>query len=310
MKIYRDIPDNKNLFKKPVVTVGNFDGLHAGHVKILNALTARAEAIGGEPLVVTFAVHPRRVLYPEMPLEILTTADEKINAVYEAGVRNIIVLDFTRDMAEMSAWDFYNKILIRKIDISELVIGYDHAFGKNREGNFDYIMKMAAGTGIAVTRVDGETLGGEPISSTRIRGALKQGDAAGAAELLGRPYSLGGRVVRGVARGRILGFPTANIEPESVDKIIPMGGVYAVEVEVSGERFRGMMNVGSNPTFDSGGLNLEVNIFNFDRDIYDAHVRVYFLERLRDEKKFSGPEELMRQLQSDCEKAAGYFEKN
>lgn len=307
MKIFKEIPDNRNLFRNPALTVGNFDGVHCGHLKILETLVRRAEAIGGEPVVVTFKEHPRKVLNPELPLEILTTTEEKVNLIFEAGVRNIIVIDFTRDIASMTAWEFYNDILIMRLDIKELVIGYDHAFGKNREGNFDYLLKMASKTGIGVTRVSGELNGDEPVSSTRVKKLINSGEVEAAVELLGRPYCLTGNIVHGAARGRIMGFPTANIEPDSIDKVIPRGGVYAVNAVVGTETFKGIMNIGSNPTFETGGLNLEVHLLNFDGDIYDEKIMVDFLYRLRDEKKFSGPEELVRQIQADREKAAVLF---
>ena len=307
MKIFRDIPDNKNLFINPVLTVGNFDGVHLGHLRIINTLVERAESTGGEPVVVTFREHPRKILNPEFSAEILTTAEEKINLIYEAGVRNIIVLDFTRETASMSARDFYNNILIKKIDIKELVIGYDHAFGKNREGNFDYLSKIASETGIGLTRVMEEQINGQPVSSTRIRDMLNAGAVEDAAPLLGRPYSLTGRVIRGASRGRILGFPTANIKPDSEEKIVPCGGVYAVCARAGADNLKGIMNIGSNPTFETGGLNIEVHFLDFEGDIYDEKISISFMRRLRDEKKFSGPDELTRQIRIDREKAVALF---
>jgi riboflavin kinase/FMN adenylyltransferase len=299
MKIFREVPDNRGLLKSPVVTVGNFDGVHRGHGAIFRTVTRRAEEISGEPVAVTFAAHPRKVISPDANIAVLTTTEEKVNAIYSAGVRNIVVLDFTPDMAAMSAWDFFNDILITKLDMKELVFGYDHAFGKNREGSFENISRMAAGTGIPVSRVEGQETGGRPVSSTWIREALAAGDTSLAAELLGRPYTLSGLVARGEGRGRGLGFPTANIAPDSAEKIIPARGVYAVKVNIGDEKYSGMLNIGVNPTFGAGRATIEVNILDFSEEIYGRHISVEFHDRLRDEKTFPGRDALIHQLKED-----------
>src|SRR4030043_66697 len=207
MKIYHHIPEHKNLFVNPVVTVGNFDGVHIGHRKILSALLEKAAEKSGDPVVITFSSHPRKILNPEMPIKIITTTDEKVNAIYEYGIPNIILLNFTRQMAEMHAIDFYNEILVGKLDAKYLVIGYDHAFGKNREGNYDFLSELSASTGVEITRIEEEDRYKHPISSTWIRREIESGNITKANTLLGWKSPFSGTVVRGRDRGKSLGFP-------------------------------------------------------------------------------------------------------
>ncbi|MCU0846326.1 MAG: bifunctional riboflavin kinase/FAD synthetase [Spirochaetes bacterium] len=300
MKIYHNIPDNKNLFKNPVVTIGNFDGVHLGHIKIFSTMLDIAKKKSGDPLVITFSAHPRKILSPEINIKILTTTEEKVNAIFRLGITNIILLHFTREMADMTAYDFYNDVLLTRLDIKDLVIGYDHAFGKNREGNLDFLSRIAARTGIGITRVEEELFESRPVSSTWLRSEIEKGDMATAAELMGRNYSIKGTVVKGVGRGRNLGFPTANIQADSPDKILPRDGVYAVIVILDDRsRYGGMMNIGKNPTFSGQERSLEVNVFEFNGDLYDREITVEFLARIRDEKKFGSADELAGQMRLD-----------
>jgi riboflavin kinase / FMN adenylyltransferase len=300
MKIYHHIPEHKDLFINPVVTIGNFDGVHLGHRKILSALKDTAKNKSGDPVVITFSSHPRKVLNPEHPIKIITTSDEKVNAIYNFGIPNIILLNFTRQMAEMHAIDFYNEILIGKLDAKYLVIGYDHAFGKNREGNFDFLAELAASTGVEITRIEEEDRFEHPISSTWIRKEIESGNIAKANVLLGWRYTLSGTVVEGKGRGRELGFPTANIRPLHQEKIIPGDGVYAVRVIFEdGTKKNGMLNIGSNPTFSGETSTIEVNIFDFNEIIYDTILTLEFYERIRGEIKFNTREQLVEQLGKD-----------
>ncbi len=300
MKIYHHLPEHKNLFINPVVTIGNFDGVHLGHRKILSALLEKSREKSGEPVVITFSSHPRKVLNPELPIKIITTTEEKVNAIYTIGISNIIVLDFTRQMSQMHAIDFYNEVLIGKLDARYLVIGYDHAFGKNREGNFDFLTELSAATGVEITRIEEEDRYEHPVSSTWIRREIESGDMDKANALLGWRYTLSGTVVRGVGRGRTLGFPTANIEPLHPDKIIPGDGVYAVMVLFeNGSKKRGMLNIGINPTFAGSRRTIEVNIFDFEEDIYDDVITVEFYKKIRNETAFNSRESLMAQLEQD-----------
>jgi riboflavin kinase / FMN adenylyltransferase len=300
MKIYHHIPEHKDLFVNPVVTIGNFDGVHIGHRKILSALLDTARKKSGDPVVITFSSHPRKVLNPEHPIKIITTSDEKVNAIYSFGIPNIILLNFTRQMAEMHAIDFYNEILIGKLDAKYLVVGYDHAFGKNREGNFDFLAELAASTGVEITRIEEEDRFEHPISSTWIRREIESGNIDKANMLLGWRYTLSGTVVEGKGRGRELGFPTANIRPLHQEKIIPGDGVYAVRVFFEdGTKRNGMLNIGTNPTFSGETRTIEVHIFDFNEMIYDSILTLEFYKKIRSEIKFNAKDQLIEQLDKD-----------
>lgn len=310
MKIYHHIPDHKDLFANPVVTIGNFDGVHLGHRKILSALLDISREKSGDPVVITFSSHPRKILNPELPLKIITTTEEKVNAIYEFGIPNIILLNFTRQMASMHAVDFYNEILIGKLDAKYLVLGYDHAFGKNREGNYDFLADLSASTGVEITRINEEDRYRHPVSSSWIRREIESGNVSKANTLLGWRYTLSGTVIRGKGRGSSLGFPTANIRPLHEEKIIPGDGVYAVHVIFEdGRKEKGMLNIGSNPTFSDADRSIEVNIFDFNETIYDSVITVEFCSRLRNEIRFDSGEKLIRQIKKDRDTALKLFKK-
>jgi riboflavin kinase / FMN adenylyltransferase len=300
MKIYHNIPDNKNIFKNPVITVGTFDGVHVGHRKILSALLDTATKKSGDPVVITFSSHPRKTLNPGLVLKIITTTEEKTAAIYDFGIPNIILLNFTKQMAQMPAIDFYNDILIKKLDAKSIVIGYDHAFGRNREGNYDFLKQLAERSGIEIFRVEEEDFSSRPVSSSWIREEIESGNIEKANSLLGWRYSVSGTVIRGRGRGRTLGFPTANISPLSLEKIIPADGVYAVNVTLeNGTKKIGMLNIGNNPTFSDGARSIEVNIIDFDDIIYNTSITLEFHNRIRKEIKFSSPEQLINQIKQD-----------
>lgn len=251
-------------------------------------------------MVITFSSHPRKVLNPEHPIKIITTSDEKVNAIYNFGIPNIILLNFTHQMAEMHAIDFYNEILIGKLDAKYLVIGYDHAFGKNREGNFDFLAELAASTGVEITKIEEEDRFEHPISSTWIRKEIESGNIVKANMLLGWRYTLSGTVVEGKGRGRELGFPTANIHPLHQEKIIPGDGVYAVRVILEdGTKKKGMLNIGSNPTFSGESRTIEVHIFDYNEMIYNSILTLEFYNKIRNEVKFKTKEQLIEQLAKD-----------
>ncbi|MCP4131388.1 MAG: bifunctional riboflavin kinase/FAD synthetase [bacterium] len=299
MSLFSNIPGT-DFFRNPVVTIGNFDGIHIGHQKILSTLLDKAADRSGEGVVVTFASHPRKVLNPEAHIKIITTTNEKINAIGKFGIRNIVLLEFTREIANMNARDFYDEFLVKKIGAKEIVIGYDHAFGKNREGNIDFLKELSDSTGIGITRVEGESLDSRPASSTWLRKEIAEGNTATVTALLGRPYTLSGVVSSGAKRGRTLGFPTANIVPNDPDKIIPGDGVYAVSVHFkNGDEKPGMLNIGQNPTFPDSKKTIEVNIFDFNEDIYNTLISVEFHHKIRKEVRFNSPEELIAQLEKD-----------
>jgi len=262
MTLFKNIPDRSS-FRNPVVTIGNFDGVHLGHQKILKALLDKARELDGDPIVVTFDAHPRKVLNPDDPPKIITTTDEKVGAITALGVFNVILLDFTKKMANMNAMDFYNRLLIQKLGAREIVIGYDHAFGKNREGDVEFLRELTDSTGMGVTRVDEEFCESKPVSSTWLRNEIMTGNFSMVSELLGRRYTLSGDVGQGAGRGMNLGFPTANIVPDDPDKIIPGDGVYAVTVYLkSSEIGKGMLNIGKNPTFANIERSIELSLIH------------------------------------------------
>lgn len=302
MRLFRDIPE-KGTFHNPVLTIGSFDGVHNGHRRIFSALLNAARNMGGEPVVLTFSSHPRKILNPETPPKILTTAPEKVRAIEKCGIDNVIMLDFTHELAEMSAGSFLNDLVFHRLGVIDIVIGYDHAFGRNREGNFKFLKELSAIRGFGVTRAEPKNFESRPISSTWIRTELEDGNIALAASLLGREYTISGTVARGDGRGRKLDFPTANVAPDDSDKVIPKDGVYAVRMSIEGDVYNGMLNIGTNPTFAKTERTIEVNIFGFNRDIYGAYVEIMFVSRMRDEIRFASADELVKQLRADREKA-------
>lgn len=300
MDILRGIPAEKGYFKNPVVTLGSFDGAHLGHRRIFSTVLNIARQKGGDAIVITFNTHPRKVLTPLTPPKILTTTDEKLRAIGDCGIENVVLLDFTHDMAEMNAAGFFNEIVLKKIGVIDIVVGYDHAFGKNREGTIDFLRELSKTRGFGVTRVEPKNFYSRPVSSTWIRTEIEDGNVKLASALLGRNYGLRGNVAPGAGRGAKIGFPTANIVPEDRDKVIPGDGVYAVRVRLEDERsFKGMLNIGTNPTFDGVQRTIEVNIFDFDSDLYGRALEVEFVERLREEVRFASVKELVAQLEKD-----------
>lgn len=300
MRIYYEIPDNKELFHNPVITIGSFDGVHTGHRRILSTLLNIAREKSGEAIVLTFSTHPRKVLTPKTPPKILTTADEKIRVIRDCGIKTIIMLEFTEEMANMSAVDFLNEIILKRLGVIDIVIGYDHAFGKDREGNFELLKEFSRKRGFRVTRTESKNFYSRPVSSSWIRTELEDGNVGLANRLLGRRYTLMGRVVHGASRGRSIGFPTANVMPDDQDKVIPKDGVYAVSVEIDESvRGKGMLNIGTNPTFANADRSIEVHIFDFDQNIYENRVDIEFHERIRDEARFESPDLLVEQLKKD-----------
>ncbi len=301
MTLFSNIP-GKGSITRPIVTIGNFDGIHIGHRKILQTLKEKAAAVQGEPVVVTFSQHPRKVLFPDAPPQIITTAEEKVKIFTEMGFNSVILLNFTREMAKMNALDFYNRLLIDHLGATGIVIGYDHAFGKNREGNLKFLQDLTNETNVTVTQVTEELMGTRPVSSTWLRNEIKAGNMEMTSRLLGRRYSITGIVSEGHGRGRNLGFPTANITIDDPDKLLPADGVFAVTVHLhKGKNHRGMLNIGSNPTFNDNRRSIEVNIFDFSDNIYGSELTLEFYSRIRSEVRFNSVEDLCRQLEKDKE---------
>ena len=286
----------------PVVTLGIFDGVHRGHMALLNSLVSRARMASGESVVVTFSPHPRLVLDKHNTnISFLTTIDEKIVLLEKANVDHLIVIEFTREFSEIPACDFVKDILVKKIGTRHLIIGYNHHFGRRGEGDFNTIKKCSEELDFVVEQVQGFHTEEGAISSTSIREALLNGKLDEANNLLGYSYSLSGTVIEGKKIGKAIGFPTANIKPDSEHKLIPDNGVYAVEVKLDDAVYRGMMSIGSNPTVntDISFRSIEVHILNFERDIYGKRISVVFRKRLRDEKKFDNLKQLTDQMIQD-----------
>lgn len=305
MKIHHSL-DNFDA-RSPVVTIGTFDGLHKGHQVILERLKNLAAKINGETVVFTFYPHPRVVTSPnEDSLRLLTTKDEKTELFRKYGIDHLIIYPFDKAFASLTYTEFVEDILVKKIGTKCLVVGYDHKFGKNREGGFEYLKKCAEKYNFSIEKMDALTSGeGENISSTKIRAALQEGDIKTANHYFGHEFTLHGTVVEGKQLGRKMGFPTANIESSDKHKIIPGYGVYAVKVEFDGKTFNGMLNIGTRPTFNKNADNrsIEVNIFDFSADIYGKKLTLCFVDKIRDEKKFPGIESLIEQLKKDRESA-------
>jgi riboflavin kinase / FMN adenylyltransferase len=308
MKIYHGLDDFIKL-DYAVVTSGTFDGVHIGHQKILNRLKEIAQTYSGETVVITFWPHPRLVLHPEeTSLKLLNTFEEKAELLKDHGINHLVRIPFTKEFSQLSSEEFISKILVETIGTKKLVIGYDHHFGKNREGSFDQLKENAPKYGFEVEEIPRQDVDHIGVSSSIIRRALEEGDIETATPLLGKPYSLTGRVVPGDKLGRILGFPTANIEIDTRYKLIPSDGIYAVTVRYEHDAFNGMMYIGNRPTINGSKRNIEVNIFDFNTDIYGESITIYFHKLLRQDSKFHDLEELKRQLFQDKETALKYLQ--
>lgn len=299
MKIYYSAEDFVAV-KNAVVTSGTFDGVHVGHQKILHRLKEVATRTGGETIVITFWPHPRLVLKPDASSHLLlNTFEEKAGLLKEQGIHHLLRIPFTKEFSQMPSSDFIRKILVEQIGTKKLVIGYDHRFGRNREGSFDELKANGPAYGFDVEEIPRQDIDHVGVSSTRIRQALEIGDIETATHFLGRPYSMNGRVVKGDKLGRMLGFPTANLQIDASDKLIPAHGIYAVTAQLGQQTFGGMLYIGNRPTVDGSKTNIEVNIFDFDQDIYGENLKVNIIASLRKDARFEDLETLKRQLHAD-----------
>lgn len=295
---------------RSINTVGTFDGLHRGHQSILQEVRREASERGAISTVVTFSPHPQLVLRnPRRPaVKILTTDTEKLELLTAAQINRVVVIPFTLDFSGTSSEVFVREILFQRIGMNGVVLGHDHGFGKNREGDFATMHRIGAELKFTVRELPPFEIGGITLSSTRVRELLMKGEVATAARFLGRPYRFSARVVHGHGRGRGLGFPTANLEPDSAEKLIPARGVYAVHVYHQHDKFSGMMNIGVRPTFDQKVETLEVHLFYFGGELYGETLTVEFVERLRAEQGFASAAELAAQLERDRAAARQVFE--
>ncbi|MCF8257225.1 MAG: bifunctional riboflavin kinase/FAD synthetase [Flavobacteriales bacterium] len=304
MRVFRSI-DAFEKVNRAVVTTGTFDGVHIGHRRIIGRMTELARKVDGESVLLTFDPHPRMVLFPDdHGLQLLSTLDEKIALLEEAGIDNLIVHPFTKEFSRISSMDFVRKILADQLGTHRLVIGYDHHFGRNREGSFEHLKEYGPLYGFEVEEIPAQEVDDVSVSSTKVRRALAEGDVATASEYLGADYRLSGQVVEGRRLGRTLGFPTANIRVSDPHKLIPANGVYAANMHINGKKFGAMLNIGYRPTVDTiPTRTIEAHIFDFDGDLYGASVEVRFRSRIRDERKFDSVDELRMQLEMDSNKA-------
>src|SRR5690348_12239446 len=297
------VPALPRLALGSVITVGTFDGVHIGHRDLLAHVTKRAAARSLPSLLVTFDPHPLEIVNPTAAPPLLSTTEEKLEAIAESGLEYAAIVPFTSALAGLDAAEFVERILIERFCVRELIIGYDHGFGRRRAGDVNMLRELGKRHDFAVGVVDAVSVAGLPISSSAIRRAVSYGDLTGAQRMLGRRYSFSGRVGRGDERGRLLGFPTLNVRIESARKLLPPTGVYAVLVQSEHGSFGGMMNLGPRPTFGDSALSLEVHLFDASGDWYESCVRVEFVQRLRDTLRFDSPDALVAQLRAD-ERAA------
>ena len=282
-----------------IITVGTFDGVHRGHWEVLEEICGRAQATGGRSILVTFHPHPLRVVRPEHAPPLLTTLAEKREILAESGLEYVVFLPFTRTLQGYRARRFVEEILVGRIGMNELVIGYDHGFGKDREGRVETLRQIGREMGFAVDVVEAFHAEGGPVSSSRIRRLLAEGNAAAAARLLGRPYRLEGVVVRGEQKGRELGFPTANVQVSDPEKMLPKEGVYAAYGHVRGERVPGLLHLGPRPTFPGFAPTIELHLLDWTGDIYGNHVRVEVVDRIRDIRPFPSVHALIEAMRGD-----------
>lgn len=300
MKVYHSIDEFETL-PNAVVTTGTFDGVHIGHQKIVQRLTEVARQTGGESVLLTFHPHPRTVLHPDLELKLITNMDEKAELLKKYGLDHLIIHPFTREFSRTTSLDFVRNLLVKKIGAKKLVIGYDHHFGRNREGSFEHLKEFGPVYGFDVEEIPAQDVDDIKVSSTKIRKALEEGNVEAASQYLGHAFFLTGFVVKGNRLGHTLGYPTANIELHDSNKLIPADGVYAVSVVrlEDDSTHHGMCNIGHRPTISGSEKTIEVNLFDFEDDLYGEKLRLAFGKRIRPEKRFENLDKLKEQLAKD-----------
>ena len=289
-------------FERAVITIGAFDGVHLGHRQIIQQLIESARSIDGTDVLITFFPHPKKVVgSPDYQIRLLNTLEEKIGLLAATGLSHLVVVPFSEAFASMSAETYIADFLVKQFHPHTIITGYDHRFGSNRTGDIDLLRRQSTTFNYRVTEIPEYLIKNNSISSTKIREAITDGLIDKAAELLGYAYFFSGTVVKGQQIGRTIGFPTANIQVDNEEKLIPGLGVYAVEVHINSSELLcyGMMNIGKRPTFDGNSITVEVNIFDFNRDLYGARIKIIPLRKIRSEMKFESAEALSRQLMAD-----------
>ncbi|RLB42247.1 MAG: riboflavin biosynthesis protein RibF [Deltaproteobacteria bacterium] len=302
MRLIKDLNELKEPLKNPVLTIGNFDGVHKGHLALFEKLKQRASEINGESAVMTFDPHPIKVMRPENAPPLITPIHQKIKLIEQSGIDVLFCLPFTREFSRITAREFVEDILVGKIGIKELVVGYDYSFGKGREGDIGLLKELGNHFNYRVHVVGPVKVGENLVSSTSIRNLVAEGCLEEARVLLGRHYEVSGTVIKGKNRGaRLLGFPTANLK--LIDELTPKRGVYAVYVLVNGEKYQGVTNIGYNPTFGNGAFSVETHLLDFQGDLLGKTIRIQFIARLRDERTFENAEALAEQIRKDIDSA-------
>ena len=308
MNIFKS-PIEELPYKSTVVTVGTFDGVHKGHQDIINKVNNESSLLGALSVLVTFEPHPKLVVQHKNrpPIHLLTNRDEKVALLESMGLDVLVVSQFTPEFASTSAEEFVRETLVKKIKMRSIIIGHDHAFGRNREGNESLLKMLGSELGFQVHAVKPRKIKAGIISSTSIRRSLENGDVEIAKQYLGRAYSVSGLVVKGRMQGRKLGYPTANIFPGDLDKLVPKAGIYATTVEIDGQMFNSVTYVGARPTFKDNDFVIEVHVDQFDKDIYGEKITVFFHSYLRSDQKFTSKEELVKSIKADKQNAIKYL---
>ncbi|MEW6218993.1 MAG: bifunctional riboflavin kinase/FAD synthetase [Thermodesulfobacteriota bacterium] len=299
MDIYRSLAEISRPFHEPSVTIGNFDGVHLGHQTLFAEVVSRAFRSGGAGVAITFHPHPLQVVRPDRGVKLISSFEQKVEMITLAGINALVVIPFTREFAAMSAQDFVDRVLVGTVGVKDLVVGYDYAFGRGRQGDIPFLRAQGAEKGFSVSVVEPFYVDGMLVSSTKIRELVAEGRMREVGKLLGRPYQIRGTVRMGKRRGGpVVGFPTANLQILEED-LCPRHGVYVTQVVLAGRCYGGVMNIGYNPTFGDQELSAETHIFDFDGDLYGHRIKLNLLEFLRPERKFAGPAELAAQIQED-----------
>jgi riboflavin kinase/FMN adenylyltransferase len=303
MAIFQDI-NHLPAFKNAVLTVGTFDGVHKGHKAILREVVNHATQVTGESILLTFEPHPRKLLFPDQPLGIITPRYQKLRLISNEGIQHIVVVPFTKEFANQSAQEYIENFMVSIFHPHSIIIGYDHRFGHDRKGDIKLLEEYAPLYNYELIEIPPQLIDEAAVSSTKIRHAITEGRMEDASHMLGRNYSLTGRVMHGNKLGRTLGYPTANIKPTEPEQILPANGIYAIQAIHNGQRYNGMLSIGYNPTVtDKKELRIEANLFDFDKEIYGDTLEIFFIKKLRDEQKFDSLEDLKEQLHKDKEES-------
>ena len=303
MKVFTTISDYPSE-NKSIVTIGTFDGVHLGHRVILKRMKEIAKKTKGKSVLLTFSPHPRHVLHKDnQDMKLITTLQEKQDLINQAGLDNLVIHEFTKKFSRIKPVNFVRDILVEQLNVHTLVIGYDHHFGRNREGSIQELTTLADLYDFNIEKIDPQYFEDVTVSSSKIRKLIEKGEMVKAKQYLGYEFMLNGKVIKGNSLGKTINFPTANIVVENKWKILPADGVYAVKIVLEAKEYKGMMNIGQKPTVDGNGISLEVNIFDFNQDIYGKGIEIRFVKRIRDERKFEDLQALKKQLLIDKNKA-------